>query len=159
MITRATGSIAVFSVSLAILALFDFLAEAFDDGLSDAPIPSGLLLIDVIAPIGWLIVILPISIAVMYWILRKDQTELSPIIWHGLIIAGSYFVLSLGIAASGYFEYLDGRRDITLARIIGNGFICAVVGAGIVTALRTQRRAQQTSDGNAEKPLGVERTQ
>ena len=150
MITKLTGSIAVFSVAFALFVLFDRFAESLNDGLSEVPAPTALALIDALAPISWLMLILPICIGILYWRLRSESKEYSSIIWHGLIIAGSYLAISVGLYVSSHFVYLDGPRDITVSRIVGNGFLSALVGTGLILAFRTKRSAQPVGGINSE---------
>ncbi len=52
MITRATGSLAVFSWAFTLLALFDLFAESMNDGLVEFAAPRAVGLVDAFAPIS-----------------------------------------------------------------------------------------------------------
>ena len=150
MIARATGSFAAFSGAFALFALFDLFAESLSDGLSESEPPRALALIDALAPISFLSVLLPLCIGALHWLLRPEPEELSSIIWHGFIIVASILALSIGLFASKHFIYMNGGRDVTAVRMIGNGFLCVLVGLGFLAANRTKRKSPPDNPGKGK---------
>lgn len=157
MVSRISGTLAALCSSFALLTLFDLLAESLNDGLRDTPVSSALFLVDAFAPIGWLGLVLPLGVALLYWMSQRNTKDLSWVVCHGLIILWAYLFLAMGILISGHLIYLNGARDVTMTRIVGNGTLLAVLGLGLFLAFRRQRTA--ASEGNVEKPPHVERTQ
>lgn len=135
MLPRLTGALAVFAVSFAIFLLFELLAEALDDGLAGS-VPTALALVDAFAPIGLLQILLPISIGGLYWLWCPPRRDLHVVIWHAILFVAAYFVISIGLLSAGQFIYLNGSRNLTLTRIIGNTVLCAIIATGIISAWR-----------------------
>ncbi len=159
MISRTSGTLAALCSSFALLTLFDLLAESLNDGLSDTPVSPALFLVDAFAPIGWLEFVLPLGVALLYWTSQRNTKDLSWLVCHGLSILWAYLFLATGILISAHLIYLNGAREVTMTRIIGNGTLLAVLGFGLFEVFRRQRSVQQASDGNAEKPPRAGRTQ
>ncbi len=133
MIQRVTGSIASLVVSFSIFLIADSIAESIADKISEnfsAPLLANVA--NCISPIGVMMFILPIGIAVCFWFLSKEkEMNMSAIVWHFISILASLTFLSYDLIASGHPIYLDGHRTPTIGQLIGNVILSILVLSGI----------------------------
>jgi len=122
MIIKISGTIAVFIASFTLLLSADQIAECFNDGLSEEI--SSLKIagwVDCLSPIYTTTVIFSIGLAIAYWLLSKaEKRKYSNMIWHFISILFSLIALTSISSLASLEMYLDGPREVTKGRIIGN---------------------------------------
>ncbi len=142
-VTRLSGCLAVFTLSLTGLFLIDGMAESVDDrwGESGYEPPHLLAFLFCFAPLGlWTAVLQPALLALLYWLITQRQPPpLYHLVWHALALGAAMLVWGVGVFVFAEMVYLNGSRPVTHSQIVANVVLTALLVAGVAIAWHRRR--------------------
>jgi hypothetical protein len=134
--TRLIKALSTGVLCFSVLAACDLLSESIADGL--VPPPRLAYLADYISPIGSLLLLVPVLIAVGQFFTEKNKKENpADYISSFLMLIGAILILSLSLTLGGHYMMLNGEREISIGRFIGNAILLGFSGLFIYIGTKT----------------------
>ena len=134
--TRLIRALSTGLLCFSVLAACDILSESISDSL--VPPPRLAYLADYISPIGSLLVLIPTLVTAGQFLSEKNKKEnAADCISSFMMVIGAVLILSLSLTFGGHYMMLNGEREISIGRFIGNALLLGFSGLFIYIGIKT----------------------